>query len=520
MNRYFSIIKADYTQRFRSYNFVITLLVSVIVAYKFVPLPEDNYTTLRVNNFVGFSNTAWIGHSTAMMTSLFLWLIGFYLINNGLKRDRETGVGQIIATTSITNFQYLVSKAFSNFLVLSTIAGIIFLMSFVLVLVRGSHYEFDVIQFVIPYLLSTLPSLFFLSAFTVLFEVLFGKRSNLMNVLFFFVFAIILFISNAPSNSQTHWIDPLGIKYLANEILSSVEIQVPEENLLVGMGINYNVNDNVRYFLFEGSTFRLSYFVARISWIILAFIILKLSAILFNRFEAKPIIRRKYSKVSKKSIIPKKQVEALKMETLMKSETNFGIFPLIKAEFIMLLRKGATWFWLVNIGIFIALFLIPLDIALNIMLPIFLFFQVNRWADIATKEQFFGTDTFIYSTYKPLKRLLISQIISAIILAEILVLPLILRLLVEMQFLESVQVVLGAVVLVSFAVCSGIVWSGKRFFEISFFLLTYAIISEADFLNYMGGYFPNKIYIIFQLLISIFFLIISFLVRNQKIKRL
>jgi hypothetical protein len=104
MNVYKSIIKADYLQRTRSYGFLITMLVSICLAYIFVPPAGANYSTVRIGDFIGENNAAWIGHITAIMASTFLWLLGFYLINNGIKRDKETGVGQIVATTSISNF--------------------------------------------------------------------------------------------------------------------------------------------------------------------------------------------------------------------------------------------------------------------------------------------------------------------------------------------------------------------------------------------------------------------------------
>jgi hypothetical protein len=37
----------------------------------------------------------------AMLTGVFLALLGFYVINDNVKRDEKTGVGQIIATTPL-----------------------------------------------------------------------------------------------------------------------------------------------------------------------------------------------------------------------------------------------------------------------------------------------------------------------------------------------------------------------------------------------------------------------------------
>ena len=178
MNNYKSIIKADYLQRTRSYIFIVTLVVSVFFAISFVPNANASYTTVRIGNFVGFNNAAWIGHTTAIMASVFLWLFGFFVINNGIKRDHETGVGQIIGTTSISNYSYLLAKSLSNFLILLTITVVIMLVAVGLVFYRGYEYTFDVTQFLFPYIFATVPSIFFVSVLAVFFEVVFQNKSN------------------------------------------------------------------------------------------------------------------------------------------------------------------------------------------------------------------------------------------------------------------------------------------------------------------------------------------------------
>ena len=104
MKYIYSIIKADYLQRTRSYSFLITLAITIYAAYSFVPPPTASYTTLNVVGYKGIYNSAWVGHVSAMMTTIMLSLYGFFLINGGIKKDVDTGIGQIIATTPINNF--------------------------------------------------------------------------------------------------------------------------------------------------------------------------------------------------------------------------------------------------------------------------------------------------------------------------------------------------------------------------------------------------------------------------------
>lgn len=47
------ILKGDYRQRTRSYAFLITLAISLFIAYTFVPEPSAPYTTVRLGDLVG-----------------------------------------------------------------------------------------------------------------------------------------------------------------------------------------------------------------------------------------------------------------------------------------------------------------------------------------------------------------------------------------------------------------------------------------------------------------------------------
>ena len=73
----------------------------------------------------------------AMLTGVFLSLLGFYIVNDNVKRDEETRVGQIIATTPLRNSLYMLGNALSNFVVLSTMVIVIMLTALVMQIVRG-----------------------------------------------------------------------------------------------------------------------------------------------------------------------------------------------------------------------------------------------------------------------------------------------------------------------------------------------------------------------------------------------
>jgi len=513
-----NIIRADYLQRTRSYAFLVTLLASIVIAYTFIPTPTSSYSTLRIGNYVGYSNAAWIGHNTAIMASVFLWLIGFYLVNDGIKKDKETGVGQIIATTAISNFKYLLAKALSNFFVLLTITIIIILMSFSLVLIRGTGYPINLLQFILPYLFITIPSIFCVSALAVFAEIILGRNVIIQNVAFFFLFPVLIGILNLNNNSKIFWFDVLGTKYVSDELISLVNHQFKENIITVSSGYLFGNNNSIKYFLFEGTNWSIIYIVSRFLWIGIAFIILFISAKIFNRFDFKEKLDIKKKRAKKIELQVPNNVKQIQLSQLPVATPTFGIWPFVKTELLMLIRMGPKWFWFINFGGFIALFFVPINSAHQIVLPVLWFIQINRWADIATKEKINRTHYFTYAAYQPLKRLLTAQMIAGVILSLSLASPLIFRYALNGNFQSVYNIIQGSIFIIALSVFTGILSGGKRFFEVVFFLLTYCNVSLIPILDYFGGINHGYIYSIIIMFINITLIIGAFVSRYHEIR--
>src|SRR4029079_3216594 len=91
---------------------------------------------LRFAEHRGIYNSAWIGAAIAMLTASFVGLIGFYVRRNAIERDRQTRVGDVLAATPVSRFEYVFSKVLSNFAVLAVIALALALSAVVTQLVR------------------------------------------------------------------------------------------------------------------------------------------------------------------------------------------------------------------------------------------------------------------------------------------------------------------------------------------------------------------------------------------------
>ena len=120
----YHLARADFLQRTRSYGFLITLGMTLYVALFFIPPNHSSYATMTISGHRGLYNSAYLGSLMALLISPLLSLAGFYLVKNAIDRDIQTGVGQILATTTLTKPLYTVGKTLSNFAVLAIMVGV------------------------------------------------------------------------------------------------------------------------------------------------------------------------------------------------------------------------------------------------------------------------------------------------------------------------------------------------------------------------------------------------------------
>ena len=183
----YHLTRADFLERFRRYSFLVVLAITVGAGYLFVPPEGAGYLVLHVGLRRGIYNSAWIGLVFGFIAAMHLPLFGFYLVKNALERDRQTGVGQIIATTPIGKPVYVVGKWLSNLAVLCLILSVLTVMAVVMQLVRAEDLTINPWALVGPIWLMGLPALAIAAAMAVLFESVSFLRGSLGNVAFLFI---------------------------------------------------------------------------------------------------------------------------------------------------------------------------------------------------------------------------------------------------------------------------------------------------------------------------------------------
>lgn len=517
MNRIITLVKYDYLQRARSYQFLIILCASLAFAYTLIPAPGATYSTVQIGEYLGNYNSAWIGYVTAIMASIFVTLMGYYLINNSIKIDQTTKVGLIVAATSITNFHYLIAKFLGNFLILLSVVMLIFIVSIVLFFMYGSGYPFEITQFVSAYLLIPIPTVFFISALAVVLEVFFGNKSVLQNGVFFVLFMIML----AQGREIGEYRDLFGTNFPTQEMEKQVNQITKIDNQSLNLGFIISSKALDKRFDFSGVSIPLPYILFRTAWALLGLLLIFITSQFFHRFELKErlVLRSKKGKptqvVSETS--SHQEIDLALLPTL---EKSMSIWPVFKTELLMMLRKGSKWLWALNLGGMIALIFAPIEPAHQIVLPILWFLQVHRWADLVTKEKSHQMHYFIFSSFKPVQRLLSAQWLAAITLAVGLALPLILRYAILGELLPMTAIMVGAVFIIALTSFIGISTGGKRLFEILFFFIAYMNVNGLPFTDYFGGVNQSSGYLILLSGITAALGVMSFLLRRFELNRM
>ena len=133
----YHIVRADFYERFRRYNVLIIIGLTIFLTTLYLPPQGVGRLSFNVGGYRGIYNSAWVGATVTVLTVIFMSLPGFYLVKNAISRDERTGVGQIIATTSLSKVQYIFGKVISNWVFLAATAGVAMLSAMGIQLIRG-----------------------------------------------------------------------------------------------------------------------------------------------------------------------------------------------------------------------------------------------------------------------------------------------------------------------------------------------------------------------------------------------
>jgi hypothetical protein len=496
LRTFFHLIRADFLERARRYSLLVTLGLMIFAAYLYLPPASANYLTLGLGNYRGIYNSAWVGGAVAVLCSALLSLPAFYLVKNALERDEQTGVGQIIATTPLSKSLYTLGKAFSNFVFLAVMGGVIALSAGAMQLIRAEVFRIDLWALLSPFIFSVLPAMAVIAALAVLFETISWLRGTFGNVVYFILWLFLLIVSAATMPSPQQISEPdndlWGIQPIVASMMKDAAAAYPDYQGSVAIGAA-TLQAPLGTFTWDGIHWTSNIIFGRMFWIGVAFGIALLAARFFHRFDPAPrkqTLRRDSETIELlpfESAQPYASPASVHLTPLTSWRRKFYPARILLAE-LRLLFKGVRWWWfIIFAGLNVASVLLPVESAQQYLLPVAWILPLALWSALGTREVRHNTGQLVFSAPHPLGHQFLLMWMAGVALALIASAGVAVNLVLAGYWLHLLAWGTGALFIPTLALALG-VWSGSnKLFEVVYMLLWYAgPVTEVESLDFMG----------------------------------
>jgi len=506
MRTLYHLARADFLQRTRSYGFLITLGLMLYVAYVFVPPNHSSYATMTISGHRGVYNSPYLGSLMALLIAPWLSLAGFYLVKNAVERDVQTGVGQILAATTLTKAHYTVGKAISNFAVLAIMIAVMGIVAAVMQLVRQEDTHIHLGPIFAPLVFMALPLAAVVGSVAVLFEAIPWLRGGLGNVVYFFVWIGALSTRLAEGSglhSQAN--DVFGLGIIVPAIATACEATFPGSTLekaSFNLGINVKTGGNywdLTTFRWEGLAWTREIILGRLWWLAVALGLALLAAIFFRRFDP---AQESSSRSRKKKVAPaqitdepssRSPVPPAKLHSLTKPR-RFSFIFMVGAELRLALHGVSLWWYLVAAGLVAAELFTPLFVSRGFLIAAWIW-PLLIWSAMGTREKRLRTDQIVFSTAHPLRRQLPACWLAGVIITVMIGGGTGARLLMAGDQPGLLAWTAGALFIPTMALALG-VWSGSsKLFEVLYLFLWYLgpanHLGYIDFMGVTGPLLPS-----------------------------
>jgi hypothetical protein len=446
----YHISRADFSERVRSYKTLVTLALAVFFTYVILPPAEASYLSFNIGHLRGVYNSAWVGGVVTVFGAIIFWIPAFLLIQGTIDRDRQTGVGQILATTPLSKVQYTVGKALSNFAYLAALTGVAFVIAASMQLLRGEVQSIEPWHYLGPFLFIILPLMALAAASAVLGESLawlgagWGRRLVLLAWCLLWMSTGGTLAQGMPylyDGSPPPAEPPLsvsGVPLVFHSMYAAGREQSPEERsglfiatLPGGQNINIaraggRVPEErssekgfvLETFVWEGIPWSLKSVLAGLALFPVALAVASLAGLFFDRFDQakqERVVRDQraasLAPISEQAE-PFAAVVAPVQLTPLPADHQVG-WPVafrraVRGE-LHLMLKGTRWWWyVVAAGLIVAGLLAPIDVSRGMLLPLAWIWPLMLWSPLGNREARHNTGGMLFSAAFPLRLLMAS----------------------------------------------------------------------------------------------------------------
>jgi len=481
--------RADLLERVRRYSFLFMLLGAAWLAYTVFA----DYWRFRISEEFRIAlGPVRTGTMVALATNLVLSFAGFYLVKGTVTRDRLTGVGQILHTTSMKRWEYAAGKYLSNMGVLLSMAAVLASTAVVFSWLQEGMISLSITWDVLsPFLLLTVPVLFMLAGLALLFDSIPLLDGAFGNVLYLFFWIGLFMISESwPS------FDMIGFNTAIQYVQEALAAAQPDANIdTYAFQIRTAEQAELKGFDWSGLPWNMQTVGTRLNLVTAGLLLPGISAVFlylfdpFNREGSASADNREadsYSAKEESGHIPNGSVfSGLDLTPVRSAGLLRGFFTRVIAEFRLLYRGHSWWWYLGLILVNGVIFTGEVSIALLVvwLLPL------TAWSSLGCREQYHGTGQILFSCPFPRGRQLPVQLVAGVIFTLLAAVGPAGYFILTGDTAALGAFAAGAFFIPALAIFLG-VWTGNpKTFEAVYLLLWYiGPLNEIPVLDFMGFY--------------------------------
>ncbi len=499
MKRLKGIVKADLKERTRNGGFLLVVAMSMISAYLFLPPRNSYFAVLDISGYRGIYNSAWVGASVAMSTVSLLFLLGFFYVKSAIQKDRQTGVGQIIASTPINRTTYIAGKFFSNLSILSVLVACSYVIAILMQLVRNENLTLNFIHITLPFLVVVVPVMFLVAAFAVLFESVNCLKGGFGNIIYFFIWAVLLKYETVHTvRIGRHAIDIhsiMGAEIFKNSMGERFTQLFPGVESEISEGLMF-VEEPLLTFLWEGVSWHFELVAGRVVWLVAGAILVCVAAWCFQGFELSPqskaqsiIVRRLKSYFGKAKPVNENLMSNLNGHACTLSPVSYqqGFFPLLVSELRLAIRLQKWWWALVQLSLIAACIGMPFQTAIQVAGPLSWCWPLLVWSSMGTREVTHGMQQIVFSSPFPIRRQGLALWVSGWIFSCFAGSGLLIRFIMERDSGGVMAWLVGSMFIPSLALALGVWTRTSRTFEVVFMIIMFmGVLNKVTYFDFMG----------------------------------
>lgn len=518
---FLQIVVADFLERARTYAYFMTLLVTIIVSFLFIPSNEANYGTVVISGYRGIYNSAWIGISMALSVNSFLSLVGFYLVKNTIDRDIQSKVGQIIGSSPLKKTVYMFGKFLSNLLLLLSIVLISFVMSMFMQWIRGEEKKIIIGDLLLSYLAFIIPVMFVVASLALLFEANNILRGKVGNGIYFLLWSLLLQYAFTIQIGPIQVSSLLSTEIIYNMITTDYNRLFPNSLLKVEDGI-VSLDQPLNTFEWKGVNWNIGLIASRVPWLVLSMFFVIFASRVFKGFDEVKVTSKSLWKRRKKEVSPVNSWNSLtELRAISPIQIKYSFFHHLHTELILLLKGLPIWWYMIACIIILASILAPVSVSREYLSVISWLWPLFIWSSMGVREVRYYTSNFIFSSPFPVGRQIILTWLAGVFIAVVAGIGYAIKLVIIGDIRGLFAWFIGSLYIPSLAFSLGIWTKTNKSFELIYLSIVFVGIFNNlrafDFLGIMEGTAKSIIPIVY-LFITVILLISTFYGRYLQTK--